>query len=84
MVPFTIHGYTLAQLAKGVVSAIATVVTIVTSVLAIPGIIPTDWLPYIATAVSVLGTIAVVLKGNALTPGGGNVGVEPGGHENLR
>ncbi len=65
MVPFTIGGYTAAQLAKGILSAIATVVTIVTAALAIPGIIPQDWLPYITGAVSILGTIAVVLKGNA-------------------
>lgn len=65
MTPLTIGGYTLAQLAKGVVSAIATLVTIVTAVLAIPGVIPVDWLPYITVVVSVLGTIAVTLKGNA-------------------
>jgi len=56
--------YTLAQLAKGIVSAIATVITIVTAALSIPGIIPLPWLPYIAGGVSILGTVAVVIKRN--------------------
>ncbi len=56
--------YTLAQLAKGIVSAIATIITIATAALSIPGIIPLPWLPYIAGGVSILGTIAVIIKGN--------------------
>ncbi len=56
--------YTLAQLAKGIVSAIATIITIVTAALSIPGIIPLPWLPYIAGGVSILGTITVIIKGN--------------------
>lgn len=65
MTPLTIHGYTRAQLAKGIASAIATLVTIVTSILAVPGVIPLTWLPYITAVISVLGTIAVVLQRNA-------------------
>lgn len=72
-------GYTAAQLAKAIASGIATIITIVTSVLAIPGIIPTDWLPYIATAVSVLGTIAVAMKGNApVVSSSAQVDTQPG------
>lgn len=65
MTPITIGGYSLAQLAKGVASAIATLVTIVASVLAVPGVIPLSWLPYITAVVAALGTVAVVLKANA-------------------
>jgi len=56
--------YTPSQLAKGIVSAIATVVTIVTAALSIPGIVPLPWLPYIAGGVSILGTVAVIIKRN--------------------
>jgi len=54
--------YTLAQLAKGIVSGVATVTTIVTAALAIPGIIPLSDLPYITAGISILGTIGVVVK----------------------
>lgn len=68
-----IFGYTPAQLAKGILSTIATLVTILTAALAIPGIIPLTALPYITGAVSVLGTIAVTLKGNAPVVGDARV-----------
>ncbi len=67
--------YTPAQLAKSIVSAIATVITIVTAALSIPGIIPLPWLPYIAGGVSILGTVAVVIKRNEPILEGGKVSV---------
>ncbi len=74
MTPHLFFGYTAGQLAKGLLSALATLVTILTAALAIPGIIPLTALPYITGAVSVLGTIAVTLKGNAPIAGGDHRG----------